>query len=120
MEVRVSAIFKALQRLEEEEGADAGRSLDEQGGARRPPPDHERRGLKFGAVAIGGLAVAAAVLSVYVTVPAPVPLTMHAILSQSGCPVPISDCAKLRSPRSAVAVMAFPSSSLNSKAESIM
>ena len=56
----MSTILKALQRLEDEKSADAERSLDEQVVARRPPPDPERRGLKIGAVAIGGLAVAAA------------------------------------------------------------
>jgi len=59
----VSTILKALQRLEDEKSADAGRSLDEQVVARRPSPDPERRGLRIGAVAIGGLAgVAAAFL----------------------------------------------------------
>jgi hypothetical protein len=56
----VSTILKALQRLEDEKSANSERSLSEQVVARRPPPDPERRGLKIGAVAIGGLAVAAA------------------------------------------------------------
>jgi len=56
----VSTILKALQRLEDEKRADSERSLDEQIVARRPPPDPERRWLKIGAVAIGGLAVASA------------------------------------------------------------
>jgi hypothetical protein len=55
----VSTILKALQRLEDEKSANAERSLDQQVVAHRPPPDPERRGLKIGAVAIGGLAVAA-------------------------------------------------------------
>jgi hypothetical protein len=63
----VSTILKALQRLEDEKSADAGRSLDEQVVARRPPPDPERRGLKIGAVAIGGLAVAAAAFLFWLT-----------------------------------------------------
>jgi len=58
--IRVSTILKALQRLEDEKSADAGRSLDEQVVARRPPPDPERRGLGIGAVAIGGLAIVGA------------------------------------------------------------
>jgi hypothetical protein len=56
----VSTILKALERLEDEKRASSERSLDEQVVAARPPPDRERRGLKIGAVAIGGLAVAAA------------------------------------------------------------
>ena len=56
----MSTILKALQRLEDEKNAGAGRSLDEQVVARRPPPDPERRGLRIGAVAIGGLAIVAA------------------------------------------------------------
>jgi hypothetical protein len=67
LEIRVSTILKALQRLEDEKSADAGRSLDEQVVARRPPPDPERRGLKIGAVAIGGLAVAAAAFLFWLT-----------------------------------------------------
>jgi hypothetical protein len=55
----VSTILKALQRLEDEKSAGAERSLDEQVVARRPPPDPEHRGLRIGAVAVGGLAVAA-------------------------------------------------------------
>ena len=55
----MSTILKALQRLEDEKSAGVQRSLDEQVVARRPPPDPERRGLRIGAVAIGGLAVAA-------------------------------------------------------------
>jgi len=58
--IRVSTILKALQRLEDEKSAGAERSLDERVVARRPPPDPERRGLRIGAVAIGGLAVVAA------------------------------------------------------------
>ena len=58
----MSTILKALQRLEDEKSANVERSLNEQVVARRPPPDPERRGLKIGAVAIGGLAVAAAAL----------------------------------------------------------
>ncbi len=56
----MSTILKALQRLEDEKSAGVERSLSEQVVARRPPPPPERRGLKIGAVAIGGLAVAAA------------------------------------------------------------
>lgn len=56
----MSTILKALQRLEDEKSAGVERSLSEQVVARRPPPAPERRGLKIGAVAIGGLAVAAA------------------------------------------------------------
>jgi hypothetical protein len=58
----VSTILKALQRLEDEKSAGAARSLDEQVVAHHSSPDPEpnRRGLKIGIVAIGGLAVAAA------------------------------------------------------------
>ena len=54
----MSTILKALQRLEDEKSADAGRSLDEQVVAHRPPPDPETRGLGSGAVATGGRAIA--------------------------------------------------------------
>ena len=58
----MSTILKALQRLEDEKSAGTERSLDEQVVARHPSPDPERhRGLRIGAVAIGGLAVAAVV-----------------------------------------------------------
>ncbi len=57
----MSTILKALQRLEDEKSANVERSLNEQVVAHRPPPDPERRGLRIGAIAIGGLAVAAAV-----------------------------------------------------------
>jgi hypothetical protein len=63
----VSTILKALQRLEDEKSADAERSLDEQVVARRPPPAPERRGLKIGAVVIGGLAVAAVAFLFWLT-----------------------------------------------------
>ncbi len=63
----MSTILKALQRLEDEKSANAERSLNEQVVARHPPPDPERRGLKIGAVAIGGLAVAAAALFFWFT-----------------------------------------------------
>jgi len=56
----VSTILKALQRLEDEKSANVERSLNEQVVAHRPPPDPERRGLRIGAFAIGGLALAAA------------------------------------------------------------
>jgi hypothetical protein len=56
----VSTILKALQRLEDEKSANVERSLEEQIVERRPPPRPERRGLKIGAVAIGGLAIAGA------------------------------------------------------------
>jgi len=56
----VSTILKALQRLEDEKSANVERSLSEQVAARLAPPDPERRGLKFGVIAISGLAVAAA------------------------------------------------------------
>jgi len=65
--IRVSTILKALQRLEEEKSANVERSLNEQVVARRPPPGPERRGLRIGAVAIGGLAVAAAALLFWFT-----------------------------------------------------
>ena len=55
----MSTILKALQRLEDEKSANVERSLNEQVVAHRPPPDPERRGLRIGAIAIGGLAVAA-------------------------------------------------------------
>jgi hypothetical protein len=58
----VSTILKALQRLEEEKSANVERSLNEQVVAHRPPPEPKRRGLRIGAVAIGGLVVAAAAL----------------------------------------------------------
>ena len=57
----MSTILKALQRLEDEKSANVERSLNEQVVAHRPPPAPERRGLRIGAIAIGGLAVAAAV-----------------------------------------------------------
>ena len=57
----MSTILKALQRLEDEKSANVERSLNEQVVAHRPPLDPERRGLRIGAIAIGGLAVAAAV-----------------------------------------------------------
>jgi hypothetical protein len=57
----VSTILKALQRLEDEKSANVERSLNEQVVAHRPPPDPERRGLRIGAIAVGGLAVVAAV-----------------------------------------------------------
>ena len=63
----MSTILKALQRLEDEKSANAERSLNEQVVARRPPPDPERRGLRIGAVAIGGFAVAAAALLFWFT-----------------------------------------------------
>ena len=63
----MSTILKALQRLEDEKSADAERSLDEQVVARRPPPAPERRGLKIGAVVIGGLAVAAVAFLFWLT-----------------------------------------------------
>jgi len=56
----VSTILKALQRLEDEKSANSERSLDEQVVAHRPPPEPQRRGLKIGAAAIVGLAVAGA------------------------------------------------------------
>jgi hypothetical protein len=46
--------------LEDEKSANAERSLNEQVVAHRPPLAPERRGLRIGAIAIGGLAVAAA------------------------------------------------------------
>jgi hypothetical protein len=61
----VSTILKALQRLEDEKSANSERSLDEQIVAHRAAPDPERRGLKIGAVAIGGLAVAAVVFLIW-------------------------------------------------------
>jgi len=61
----VSTILKALQRLEDEKSANSERSLDEQIVAHRPSPDPERRGLKIGVVAIGGLAVAAVVFLIW-------------------------------------------------------
>jgi hypothetical protein len=63
----VSTILKALQRLEDEKSANVERSLNEQVVARRPPPDPERRGLRIGAIAIGGLVVAAAALLFWFT-----------------------------------------------------
>jgi hypothetical protein len=63
----VSTILKALQRLEDEKSANAKRSLDEQVVAHRPPPAPERRGLKIGAAAFGGLAVAAAAILFWFT-----------------------------------------------------
>ncbi len=59
MGIRVSTILKALQRLEDEKSANVERSLNEQVVAHRPPPEPRRRGLRIGAVAIGGLAAAA-------------------------------------------------------------
>jgi hypothetical protein len=56
----VSTILKALQRLEDEKSANVKRSLEEQVVERRPPPRPERRGLKIGAVAVGGLAIVGA------------------------------------------------------------
>ena len=56
----MSTILKALQRLEDEKSANVELPLDEQIVAHRPPPDPDRRGLRIGAVAIGGLAVVAA------------------------------------------------------------
>jgi hypothetical protein len=67
LEIRVSTILKALQRLEDEKSADTERSLDEQVVAHRPPPAPERRGLKIGAIAIGGLAVVAAAFLFWLT-----------------------------------------------------
>jgi hypothetical protein len=58
----VSTILKALQRLEDEKNANSERSLDQQVVARRPPPHTERHWLRIGAVAIGGVAVAAAAI----------------------------------------------------------
>ncbi len=59
--------MKALQRLEDEKSAGAERSLDEQVVAHRSLPEPDRRGLKIGIVAIGGLAVAAAVFLLWPT-----------------------------------------------------
>ena len=56
----MSTILKALQRLEDEKSANVEHSLDEQIVAQRPPPAPDRRGLRIGAIAIGGLAVAVA------------------------------------------------------------
>jgi hypothetical protein len=56
----VSTILKALQRLEDEKNANTERSLNEQVVARRPPRRPERSWLTIGAVAIGGIAFAAA------------------------------------------------------------
>ncbi len=56
----MSTILKALQRLEDEKSANVERSLEEQVVERRPPPKPERRGLKLGAVAVGGFAIAGA------------------------------------------------------------
>ncbi len=63
----MSTILKALQRLEDEKSANVERPLDEQIVAHRPPPDPDRRGLRIGAVAIGGLAVAAAAFFFWTT-----------------------------------------------------
>lgn len=68
----MSTILKALQRLEDEKSANVERSLDEQIVANRPPSDPDRRGLRIGAVAIGGLAVAAAVFFFWPTREGPV------------------------------------------------
>ena len=57
----MSTILKALQRLEDDRSANVERSLDEQIVAHRPPTGPDRRGLWIGAVAVAGLAVAAAV-----------------------------------------------------------
>ena len=56
----MSTILKALQRLEDEKSANVERSLEEQVVERRPPRRPERRGLKIGAVAVGGLAIVGA------------------------------------------------------------
>ncbi len=62
----MSTILKALQRLEDEKSANVERSLSEQVVAHRAPPDPERRGLKIGVIAIGGLAVAAAAAAFWI------------------------------------------------------
>jgi hypothetical protein len=62
LEIRVSTILKALQRLEDEKSEGVERSLDEQVVSHHllPDPEPNRRGLKIGIAAIGSLAVAAA------------------------------------------------------------
>ncbi len=56
----MSTILKALQRLEDEKSAKVERSLNEQVVAHRPPSAPQRRGLRIGAIAIGGFGAAAA------------------------------------------------------------
>ncbi len=68
----MSTILKALQRLEDEKSAIVERSLDEQIVAHRPPRDPNRRGMRIGAVAIGGLALAAAAFFFWPTRDGPV------------------------------------------------
>jgi len=63
----VSTILKALQRLEDEKSAGVARSLDEQVVAHRSQPAPDRRGLRIGIVAIGGVAVAAAAFLLWPT-----------------------------------------------------
>ena len=65
----MSTILKALQRLEDEKSAGVERSLDEQVVSHHLPPEREpnRRGLKIGIAAIGGLAVAAAAFLLWPT-----------------------------------------------------
>jgi hypothetical protein len=69
LEIRVSTILKALQRLEDEKSAGVERSLDEQVVSHHLPPEREpnRRGLKIGIAAIGGLVVAAAAFLLWST-----------------------------------------------------
>ena len=65
----MSTILKALQRLEDEKSAGVERSLDEQVVSHHllPDPEPNRRGLKIGIAAIGGLAVAAAAFLLWPT-----------------------------------------------------
>ena len=65
----MSTILKALQRLEDEKSAGVERSLDEQVVSHHLPPEREpnRRGLKIGIAAIGGLVVAAAAFLLWPT-----------------------------------------------------
>jgi hypothetical protein len=69
LEIKVSTILKALQRLEDEKSEGVERSLDEQVVSHHllPDPEPNRRGLKIGIAAIGSLAVAAAAFLLWPT-----------------------------------------------------